>query len=356
MPLIFFALPLLAAAILGITFVTGSGLILNILSGAALIGAVLASVHHAEIIAHRVGEPFGTLVLALSVTIIEVALIISMMLLADGNEKATLTRDTIFSTIMIITNGVIGLSLLIGGIMHREQTFIVEGARPSLSILIALATFTLVLPVFTISAVEGEYTTAQLAFDAVASLLLWGVFVFGQTVRHRDYFSPPTLETDKDTHTSRPSTQAAWISFAFLLLSLISVVGLAKALSPSIEAGINDLGAPTNVIGIAIAMLVLLPESISAIRAAAANRLQTSMNLSLGSALASIGLTIPAVVLVSVLFDMPLMLGLDNKDLVMLLLTFIVSAITLGSGRTTMMQGAVHLVIFAAFLFLALVP
>jgi Ca2+:H+ antiporter len=295
-------------------------------------------------------------VLALSVTIIEVALIVSMMMLADGAEKATLARDTIFSTIMIIANGVIGLCLLVGGIMHREQSYLVEGARPALSILVALATLTLVLPSFTTSAPGSSYTTSQLAFDAVASLVLWGVFIFGQTVRHRDYFLPPSPAADETTHAAPPGTRQAWISFTLLLVSLVSVVGLAKVLSPGIEAAVTSAGAPQAVIGIAIALLVLMPETLAALRAAMANRLQTSMNLALGSALASIGLTIPVIALVSVWLDLPLILGLEGKDLVLLALTFVVSAITLGSARTTMMQGAVHLVIFAAFLFLALVP
>jgi len=353
MPHLYTALPLAALATFVASFFMPAHLVLSLFCGAALIGAVLAAVHHAEVIAHRVGEPFGTLVLALSVTVIEVALIVSMMLLADGDEKATLTRDTIFSTIMIIANGVIGLCLLVGGIMHREQSYLVEGARPSLSILIALATFTLVLPVFTTSTAGNTYSTAQLAFDGIASLLLWSVFIFGQTVRHRDYFIVP----GEHGHAAEPpSNQVAWLSFGLLMIALVSVVGLAKVISPSLEAGLDALGAPHAMLAIVIAMVVLLPESISALRAAMANRLQTSINLSLGSALASIGLTIPAVALVSVMLDLPLTLGLESKDMVLLLLTFAVSIITLTSGRTTIMQGALHLVIFAAFLFLALVP
>jgi len=356
MPFLFLLLPLAALATFGASLLIPGNFAFNLVSGVALIGAVIASVHHAEVIAHRIGEPFGTLMLALSVTIIEVALIVSMMMLADGADKATLARDTIFSTIMIIANGVIGLCLLVGGIMHREQSHLVEGAGPSLSVLVTLATLTLVLPSFTTSAPGSSYTTAQLAFDAVASLALWGVFIFGQTVRHRDYFLPPSHVDDEATHASPPSAREAWISFALLLVSLVSVVGLAKALSPSIEAAVASAGAPQAVIGIAIAMLVLAPETLAALRSAMANRLQTSMNLALGSALASIGLTIPAVALVSVWMGLPLVLGLEGKDLVLLVLTFVVSAITLGSARTTIMQGAVHLVIFAAFLFLALVP
>ena len=298
MSLIFLFLPLAALATLGAALFVAGSFAFNLISGVALIGAVIASVHHAEVIAHRIGEPFGTLVLALSVTIIEVALIVSMMMLADGAEKATLARDTIYATIMIIANGVIGVCLLVGGIIHREQSHQVEGARPSLSVLVTLATLTLVLPSFTTSALGRSYTTAQLAFDAVASLVLWGVFIFGQTVRHRDYFLPPGHQADEATHATPPGAREAGISFALLLVALVSVVGLAKVLSPSIEAAVASAGAPQVVIGIAIALLVLAPETLAALRAAMANRLQTSMNLALGSALASIGLTIPVVALV----------------------------------------------------------
>jgi Ca2+:H+ antiporter len=185
---------------------------------------------------------------------------------------------------------------------------------------------------------------------------VWGVFVFFQTVRHRDYFLPAVDPSDEAVHAPPPSKGEAWTSFVFLLISLVVVVGLAKALSPGIEAAVAAAGAPVAVVGIVIAMVVLMPEGWSAVRAALANRLQTSMNLALGSALASIGLTVPAVVLASVLLDLPLTLGLEPKDMVLLALSLLVGAIGLGAGRTNMMQGAVQVVIFAAFLFLALVP
>lgn len=321
----------------------------------ALFGAVIAAVHHAEVIAHRVGEPFGTLVLALAVTVIEVALIVSMML-AGGDDKAALPRDTIFAAIMIICNGVVGLCLLLGAWRHHEQSFHIEGANSGLSTLIALATLSLVLPTFTTSSAGATYTPAQLAFAGVASLVLWAMFVFVQTVRHRDYFLPADPAADEQAHAAPPSARLAWASLVLLLVALVAVVGLAKLLSPAIEAGVRAAGAPHAVIGIAIALLVLLPETWAAARAAFANRLQTSLNLAYGSALASIGLTIPVVVVASWWIGLPLELGLGAKDLVLLLLTFVVSAITLVSGRTNIMQGSVHLVIFAAFVFLALVP
>lgn len=345
--------PAAAVVLLVASLAAGGSGFLALLCAAGLVGAVIASVHHAEVVAHRVGEPFGTLVLAVAVTVIEASLILSMML---SGGAATLARDTIFSAVMIIANGVIGICVLVGGLRHREQTFRVEGAGPSFAALVALATLSLVLPSFTTSSPGATYTANQLAFAAVASLALWAVFVFVQTVRHRDYFLPAAGAADESTHAPPPSTRLAWASFGLLLVSLVAVVGLAKALSPRIERAVAAAGAPASVIGIAIALLVLLPEAWSAIRAAAADRLQTSMNLALGSALASIGLTIPVVAIASVVFHVRLTLGLDPKDLVMLTLTFVVGAITLGTGRTNIMQGAVHLVIFAAWLFLSLFP
>jgi Ca2+:H+ antiporter len=328
---------------------------LKLICFVALIASVLAAVHHAEVVAHRTGEPLGTLVLALAVTVIETALILSMML-AGGADKAVLPRDTIFSAIMIICNGVVGICLLVGGLKHHEQSFRIEGANSGLATLVAMSVLSLVLPTFTTSAPGGFYTTAQLAFAASASLVLWGVFVFVQTVRHRDYFLPPTDRANEEAHAAPPSAAAAWASFGLLLLSLVSVVGLAKVLSPTIEGAVEAVDAPKTVIGIAIALLVLLPETMAAIRAARADRLQTSVNLAVGSAVASIGLTIPAVAAASLLLKMPLQLGIVGTDLVLLLLTLLISSITFASGRTTVMQGAVHLVVFAAFLFLAIVP
>ena len=349
------SIPIVALALAGAAFaLPGHGWLLAA-AAVALFGAVLAAVHHAEVVAHRVGEPFGTLILAVAVTVIEVALIVSMML-AGGPDKPALPRDTIFSAIMIICNGAVGLCLLVGGLKHHEQTFRLEGATSALAALIALSTLSLVLPAFTTTTPGATYSTSQMAFAGVVSLVLWAVFVFVQTVRHRDYFLPPTGTADESAHAAPPTVARAWFSFALLLASLVAVIGLAKALSPSIERAIASAGAPPAVIGIAIALLVLLPETWAAVRAARADRLQTSLNLALGSALASIGLTIPAVALASFVLGMPLQLGLAPKDLVLLALTFAVGAITLGTGRTNVLQGAVHLVIFAAFLFLSLVP
>jgi Ca2+:H+ antiporter len=346
--------PLLAIALLGVAAVVPGNPIVLAISGLALIGAVLAAVHHAEVVAHRLGEPLGTLVLALAVTVIETSLIVSMML-AGGEDKAVLARDTVYAAVMIICNGVIGICVLMGGLRHREQTFRIEGAAPAFAALVALATLALVLPGFTTSVPGPAYSTAQLVFAGICSLVLWGVFVFVQTIRHRDYFLPPEGSGEEE-HLAPPTTAAAWVSMGLLMVSLVGVVGLAKVLSPSIEAAVRAAGAPDAVIGIAIALLVLLPETVAAVRAAQANRLQTSMNLALGSALATIGLTIPAVVVASQVFHLPVILGLAPKDLALLGLTFIVGAVTLGHGRTSIMQGAVQLVVFVAFLFLSMVP
>src|SRR5215471_6180252 len=333
------------------------GALLGAACGLALIGAVVASVHHAEVVAHRVGEPFGTLVLALAVTAIESSLIVSVML-AGGEHKAALARDTMYATVMIIANGVVGACVLLGALRHREQAFRIEGASPALAALATLVTLVLVMPAFTTSAEGPRYTPSQLGFVAVSSLAMWCVFVFFQTVRHRDYFLPPPgAVADESIHAAPPTVGQAWASFGLLLVALVAVVGLAKALSPAIETAVRSAGAPPAVVGVAIALVVLLPESLAAIRSALADRLQTSKNLALGSALASIGLTIPVVVAVCLVLHIPLVLGLDPKDIALLVLTFLVCAIGVGSGgRTSLMLGVVQLVIFAAFLFLAAVP
>lgn len=355
MPLWTWIVPLVAAFVLAAAMVWPGGALLAVASAAALVAAVIAAVHHAEVVAHRIGEPYGTLVLAIAVTVIEVALVLSMML-SGGAEAATLPRDTIYAALMIICNGVVGICLLVGGLHHREQSFHIDGVNAALAALVAMSSLTLVLPNFTTSAPGPTYSPAQLAFAAVASITLWAIFVFVQTVRHRDYFLPAGHADDENVHAEPPGAGLAWASFGLLVVSLVAVVGLAKVLSPVVEAGVAAMGAPRAVIGIVIAMLVLLPETWAAVRAARADRLQTSLNLALGSAMASIGLTIPVVAAASLVLGLPLSLGIGGTELVLLATTFIVASITFVSGRTTMMQGAVHLVIFAAFMFLALMP
>ncbi|HVW71159.1 MAG TPA: hypothetical protein VHB68_19420 [Steroidobacteraceae bacterium] len=355
MPLWSWLIPIVAVVLLIVGLLVPVGPMLALLCGAALISAVIAAVHHAEVVAHKIGEPFGTLVLTASVTIIEVALIVTLML-GGGVDKAALPRDTIFSAIMITCNAVVGLCLMIGGLRYHEQSFHVVGANTALATLVALSTLTLVFPAFTTSTAGPTYTPAQLIFAALVSVTLWGAFVFIQTVRHRDYFLPVENTADEDTHAPPPSAARAWTSLGLLFAALLSVVGLSEVISHNLEAALEAAGAPPPVLGIVIAMLVLLPETWAAIRAAQANRLQSSLNLALGSALSSIGLTIPTVALTSLVMGIPLVLGVDSKALVLLVLTFIVASITLTAGRTHALLGAVHIVIFAAFLFLALVP
>ncbi|QFQ96476.1 ionic transporter y4hA [Streptomyces phaeolivaceus] len=323
-----------------------------------LAGAVLAAVHHAEVVAHRVGEPFGSLVLAVAVTIIEVALIVTLML--DGGDKsATLARDTVFAAVMITCNGIVGICLLVASLRHGLAVFNPEGTGAALATVATLATLSLVLPTFTTSKPGPEFSTAQLTFAALSSLALYGLFVATQTVRHRDYFLPITRLGEvitEDDHAEAPTARTARISLGLLGLALVGVVGLAKGVSPTIESGVDAAGLPHAVVGVVIALLVLLPETIAALRAARRDRVQTSLNLALGSAMASIGLTIPAVALASVWLSGPLVLGLGATHMVLLALTVVVASLTVVPGRATPLQGGVHLVLFAAYLELAVNP
>lgn len=345
--------PVIAWVILGITVIMGTPPVVVAVAVIALFATVFAAVHHAEVVAHRVGEPFGTLVLAVAVTVIEVALIVSVM--AGSADKAGLARDTVFAAVMIVCNGIVGLCLLVGGLRHREQGFQLQGASAALVVLAALTTLTMILPNVTTTVQGPIFSTPQLIFVAIVSLILYGAFVFIQTIRHRDYFLSAKADGE-DAHAQLPSNRTTLISAGLLCAALVAVVGLAKALTPSVDGAIARLGMPASLSGIIIATLVLLPEGLAALRAAQANRLQTSLNLALGSSLATIGLTIPAVAAVSILFHTPLELGLGAKEAVLLALTLFLGAITLGTGRTTMLQGVVHLVVFAAFLFFAISP
>jgi Ca2+:H+ antiporter len=344
----------LAYVVLLIAVFAGSGGIVAAAAGVVLLATVFAAVYHAEVVAHRVGEPYGTLILALAVTVIETALIVSVMLAAPA-DKAGLARDTVFAAVMIVCNGIVGLCLLAGGARHHEQGFQLQGASAALAVLAALTGLTLILPNFASPELGPRYNTPQLIFAGIVSLVLYGSFVFVQTVRHRDYFLPAQA-ADEEAHAPAPPNRTALVSAGLLVVSLVVIVGLAKILTPWVELGIAYLGVAKAVVGIIIAALVLLPEGLAALNAAQANRLQTSLNLALGSALATIGLTIPAVAVLSIVIAQPLELGLGAKDQVLLALTLLLGVITLGTGRTTILQGIVHLVMFAAFLFLAVVP
>ena len=348
------AWPLLAWAVLVLVMFTGASGWLAAVAFTALVATVFAAVYHAEVVAHRTGEPYGTLVLAVCVTVIEVALIVSVLTAAPV-EKAGIARDTIFAAVMIVCNGIVGVCLLGGGARHHEQGFQVMGASAALAVLAALTTLTMVLPNVATAVPGPWFSTSQLAFAGIVSLLLYGSFVFIQTVRHRDYFLA-VGSNDDDAHAPPPSNSTALVSAVLLFAALVAIVGLAKTLDPLLEIAVARLNVPKATVGIVIAALVLLPEGLAAFRAARANRLQTSLNLALGSALASIGLTIPVVAAVSIVISQPIELGLGPKDQVLLAVTLVVSVITFATGRTTVLQGVVHLAIFAAFLFFAVVP
>jgi len=344
----------LAGAILSATPFVGGGRLIDAAAGIALFGTVFAAVYHAEVVAHRVGEPFGTLILALAVTVIETALIVSVMIAAPA-EKAGVARDTVFSAVMIVCNGTVGACLLWGGARHHEQGFQLQGASAALAVLVALTSLTLILPNLATSELGPFYSKPQLIFAGIVSLVLYCSFVFVQTVRHRDYFLAVQGD-DPEAHAPAPTGRTTALSGGLLLVSLVAIVGLAKNLTPVVERAIGYLDVPKAVVGIIIATLVLLPETVAALRAARSDRLQTSLNLALGSALATIGLTIPAVAAASIALGQRLELGLNGKDQVLLAVTLVLGVITLGTGRTTVLQGIVHLVIFAAFLFFAVVP
>jgi Ca2+:H+ antiporter len=350
--------PVLAVLVTAVTWGSKPGTVVLVVIAALLGSAVLAAVHHAEIVAHRVGEPFGSLVLAVAVTVIEVALIVTLMV-AGGDEASTLARDTVFAAVMITCNGILGICLLAGSLRHGLVVFNKEGTGGALATVATLATVCLVLPTFTTKVPGPEFSTAQLAFAAVASLLLYVLFVLTQTRRHREFFLPidkhgDTIEEDED---HAPPPGSSWkLSLPLLLVSLVAVVGLAKVLSPAITSAVSAVGLPPSFVGVVIALLVLAPETLAAVNAARRNRVQISLNLALGSAMASIGLTIPALAIATIWLDGPLLLGLGPTQMVLLAITVIVGMLTVVPGRATRLQGGVHLVLLAAYIFLAANP
>ena len=356
-PLWTVAVPIAAMLILGMYALNSTFPGVVILLSLGLIGSVVTAVHHAEVIAHKVGEPFGTLVLALAVTIIEVALIVSMMM-SGGNGAMGLARDTIFAAVMIILNGIIGASLLMGGRKHTVQNFSLEGVTAALGVMTVIITFALIVPTFSTTEPGPVYTSKQLLFVAIVTLILFAAFTFFQTVRHREYFLPVNKQGEVKVinHGERPSNKDTTISFVALLVSLVAVVLSAKGISPYLESVLATVGAPAATLGIIIAAIVLMPEFGAAMRAARANRLQTSLNLAIGSAIASIGLTIPVVATVALVMEWPLELGLDAKSITLLVLSLFVVSNSLRTGQTTLLPGIVHLVIFAAYLFFSFVP
>lgn len=351
------ALPLLGLLLFAAATATGFGedfasnpigIAIAIVLIPLLIAAVFAAVHHAEEIAHVTGEPVGTLVLTIAVTVIELALIVSLML--TGKAAPTLVRDTVFSVVMIITTGLVGTCILVGGLRYREQTFDVTSAKIYLAMLIVLTTLSIILPNYTSSVAGGLYSTSQLVFISIAIIALYAVFLFTQTVRHRDYFSGIAPGA------SEPVEGKLMTSTFFLCVALAAVVLLAKLFAIEVNEGVAAMGAPAGVSGVIIALVVLTPEAIAAVRAASRDDLQKSLNLALGSSLATIGLTIPAIAAANIFLQRPLVLGLDPRDLTLVMMTLAASILTFGTGRTNVLFGFLHLVIFGTFLFLAFVP
>ena len=330
----------------------------SIFLGFVLISAVLSAVHHTEVIAHKVGEPFGTIILALAITIIEVSLIVSLMVSETGNGPSILARDTVFAAIMIILTGIIGICLWVGSLRYREQDFIKQGVSTALITLVAISILTLVLPNFTTSEIKGIYSESQLIFVAIISFILYGGFISVQTIRHRDYFLPQDDENGNisQLHVAPPNALTTTTALILMIIALLAVVLLSKKLSPAIEDMVYFLGAPKSLVGIIIATVILLPEGLAAYKAARKDRLQTSLNLALGSALASIGLTIPSVAIVCYFSGMQVTLGIDNKSTLLLILSLFTVYLSLNSGRTNIQQAIVLLTLFATYLFTTIVP
>ena len=347
-------LSLMSAVVMVLVFSVGISNVWFLAIAIAFLGvAVMTAVHHAEVIALRVGPSLGALILALSVTVIEVGLIVSLMT-NDTPESAIVARDTVFAAVIIVTNGIVGVCLLLGGLRYRELGFHVQGASSLLAILAVLAGITMVLPNYTTSTAASTYSTGQLIFVSSACIILYALLVYFQTKTHKDYFEAEPMPDEADP--TKPSRRLTLLSFACLFVSLGVVIGLAKSLSPAIEAGVTAMNAPRAAVGIVIALLVLLPETWAAISAARANQLQTSLNLALGSGAASIALTIPVVSVFSLMTNRTLTLGLDPKGTAFLLLTFMVGGLTLGTGRTTALQGATHLVLLFSYLVMSFIP
>lgn len=350
------AVPVLGAIIFAVTWGHQPPTAVLVMVGLLLAGCVFAAVHHAEVVAHRVGEPFGALILAVAVTVIEVGLIV-MLMVSGGPDTSTLARDTVFAAAMITCNGIVGLALLVGSLQPGVASFKPEGTAPALATVATLATLTLVLPTFTTSTPGPEYSAEQLGFASVASLALYLLFVFVQTVRDRGDFLPAETDiSDGEKQAGSPSGREALASLGMLVVGLVAVVGLAKVESPAIEGAVAAIDAPPSAVGVMIALLVLLPETLASVRNAQRGRLQISLNLAFGSAMASIGLTIPTIAIASIWLPGRLVLGLNATQIVLLVLTVAVGALAAPLGRAALLQSGVRLVIFAAFLFLAVRP
>ncbi len=323
-----------------------------------LLWASFGVVRHAEALAEILGEPYGTLILTIAVIGIEVSLIAAIMLTGDANP--TLARDTMFAVLMIVLNGLTGLALLIGGLVHQEQDYNLRGARAYISVLVPLAVFALILPKFTSSTAEATYTSGQGLFFALITALLYGIFLAIQMGRHKGFFlqvrEPDEGGVDVDHGHGHGAVYSTPTHAVLLVLTLLPIVFLSKRMAKLVDYGIFEVGAPIAVGGVIIALLVLTPEGLTAMNAARANQLQRSVNLLLGSALSTIGLTVPAVLAISLLFGKKVVLGLEDASMVLLLLTLLLSSFTFGGVRTNLLQGAVHLVVFLAYVLLIFSP
>jgi len=325
---------------------TLGSLLLLVLIFAVVMWCAFSVVRHAECLATLFGEPFGTLILTLAVIGIEVALIVAIML--SGDAVPTMARDTMFSVVMIVLNGLIGLCLLVGGLRHKSQSYNLQGANAFLSVLVPLAIFALVLPRVTHSAPGGELSSLQAGFEIIMSVLLYGVFLAIQTVTHSDIFCQPEASgADGDHHDVVVRTVPFHVIGLFG--ALLPIILLSKSLALYVDFGIDAVGAPIAFSGFIVAALVLMPEGMSAVQAARDNKLQRAVNICLGSAVATIGLTVPAVLVVSWVTGLRIELGLETAEIIMLVLTLFVSLLTFGSRTTNYLQGAVHLALFAAY-------
>jgi len=315
-----------------------------------ILGAALSVVRHADHLAARLGEPYGTLILTLSVTSIEIISLSAVMM--HGKNTPTLARDTLFSVVMIILNGMVGLSLFIGAWKHKEQQYNLQGANTYLGVIIPLAVLSLILPNYTVTTPGPTLSFLQGTFMIIMSVSLYGAFLVIQTSRHRGYFTFGN-EDKAEVHTVSVSSKSSIAPHAFLLaLYMLPVVFLAEELAHPVKYIIETLNAPVALGGMIMALLVATPEAIGAVRAARANQLQRSVNIFLGSVLSTIGLTVPAMLIIGYIDGRNIILGLQHTDIVMLLLTLAVSVVTFASGRTNVLQGIVHLILFAAYLLL----
>lgn len=330
------------------------GLMFGWLFGAILLSA-FALVRHADSLAVRLGEPLGTLVLTLAVTGLEVMMIAALMYTGQGNPS--LARDTMFAVVMLVLNGLVGVCLLAGGLRYHEQTYNLYGANAFLAVIIPLAVLAMVLPTFTVSSPGPTLSPLQSTFLILMSVGLYGVFLAIQTLRHREYFVVPSAADSKDEHPADVvhhglEVHSGAYHCVLLIAYLLPVVILAKQLAVPIDYGVRTLGAPPALGGLLVAVLILSPESLAAIRAALANRLQRSINLSLGSVLATISLTVPAVLAIGFVTGKTIVLGLDPVNITVLVLTLVVSILTFALERTNVLLGAVHLLLFLAYLIL----